>query len=87
MYQGKYLAENKEVIEQYRQIKESSEYQSTIAYQFEEKLKQFQSVIGYNDVFIPTMRRLSPSYDEYYQQLEQANEKFLQMFSGSQGKD
>lgn len=82
-----YLAENKEVIEQYRQIKESSEYQSTIAYQFEEKLKQFQSVIGYNDVFIPAMRRLSSSYDEYYQQLEQANEKFLQMFSGSQGKD
>ena len=81
-----YLAENKEVIEQYRQIKESSEYQSTIAYQFEEKLKQFQSVIGYNDVFIPAMRRLSPFYAEYYLQLEQANETFVKLFSGSQKK-
>ena len=33
-----------------------------------------------NDIFIPAMRRLSPSYREYYQNLLKANEVFLERF-------
>lgn len=39
--------------------------------------KEFQKESGYNDVFIPAMRRLSPSYGAYYKALEEANEVFL----------
>ena len=32
---------------------------------------------GYYDVFIPAMRRLSPTYDSYYVQMLKANEQFM----------
>ena len=34
----------------------------------------------YNDVFIPAMQRLSPTYREYHKSLQAANEVFLRHF-------
>lgn len=45
-----------------------------------ELMREFNSVHGYNDVFLPAMRRLSGSYAEYCRQLEIANEKLLKQY-------
>jgi len=42
-----------------------------------ELMKEFCSSNGYYDVFIPAMRRLSPLYNEYYEQMLRANEEFI----------
>ncbi len=73
----KFLRDNKEILEEYFKYKQSEEYKASPAYKIEKLLKDFNSNSGYNEVFIPAMKRLSPSYNEYYRQLEIANEKLL----------
>lgn len=75
-----YIAEHREEIEHYIAYKQSREYKTTPAYRLEMALKQFNSVSGYNDVFIPAMCRLSGSYQKYYEGLQKADEKFLQEY-------
>ena len=75
-----YIAEHREEIEHYIAYKQSREYKTTPAYRLETALKQFNSVSGYNDVFIPAMCRLSGSYQKYYEGLQKADEKFLQEY-------
>ena len=74
------IHDNKEMLEQYRAVAESEEYKASPAYRLQEYLKQFQSESGYNDVFIPAMQRLSPTYREYHKSLQAANEVFLRHF-------
>ena len=76
----KYIADNREIIENYMAFKQSEEYKSTPAYRLEEALKQFNSMSGYNEIFLPAMRRLSKSYREYYEALLKAEEKFKQEY-------
>ncbi len=76
----KYISDNIEMLEQYQEILASEEYKKSAAYRLQEYLKQFQSESGYNDVFIPAMKKLSPAYCEYYKSLQAANEVFLQHF-------
>ena len=45
-----------------------------------EVLKQYCASSGYNEVFIPEMRRLSPAYDAYYVQMLNANEEFMKNY-------
>lgn len=71
-----FLDEYSEMIKQYQAFKESSEYQSSPYGQLMEAMKSFGQTSGYNDIFIPAMRKLSPSYEEYYQNLLKANEVF-----------
>lgn len=40
-------------------------------------LKEFNSSSGYYNVFIPAMKKLIPSYRDYYMQLEIANKELL----------
>ena len=75
-----FFAENKEVLEQYLIYKKSDEYKNSPAYKIMELIKEFNSISGYNDIFIPALKELSPSYSEYYQQLEKANEKLLERY-------
>ncbi len=72
-----YISNHKEVLEQYRAIMTSDEYKTTPMYRLQELLKQLQKENGYNDIFIPAMQRLSPSYREYYENLLLANEVFI----------
>lgn len=73
----KFLVDNKEVLNQYLEYKKSDEYKNSPVYRIQSMLKEFNSSSGYYDIFIPAMKRLSPSYRDYYKQLEIANEKLL----------
>ena len=41
-------------------------------------LKRLLAEAGYNDVFVPAMRRLSPKYAQYYTALQEANAAFVE---------
>ena len=75
-----FVTENREKIENYMAYKQTAEYKMTHMYHLEEVLKQFNCASGYNDIFIPAMCRLSTAYREYHKALQQANEKFLQIY-------
>ena len=72
-----FLADNREIIENYMVYRESDEYKASDAYRLQESFRQFGRVSGYNDIFIPAMCRLSKSYREYHEALERANEKLM----------
>lgn len=76
----KFLKENKEMLEEYLRYKQSEEYKQSPVYKIQELMKEFNSTSGYYDVFIPSMKRLSRGYAEYYKQLEIANEKLLKQY-------
>ena len=72
-----FVKENKEVLDEYTRFKQSEEYKNSPAYRMMELMKEFCATSGYYDVFIPAMRKLSPMYNEYYEQMLVANEKFI----------
>lgn len=73
----RFLEENRETLDWYLAFKRSEEYRSSPAYRLQKLFREFNRSSGYNDVFLPAMRRLSPSYNRYYEQLLAANEVFL----------
>jgi DNA-binding transcriptional MerR regulator len=76
----KFLNDYSKTIREYQDFKESEEYLSSPYGEVMEMMKSFGKLSGYNDIFIPAMRRLSPLYNEYYQNLLKANEVFLERF-------
>ncbi|KAF5058862.1 MerR HTH family regulatory protein [anaerobic digester metagenome] len=75
-----FLANNKEILEQYLEYKKSDEYKNSPACKLMEMMNKFNSSNGYNDIFIPAMKQLSTSYAEYCHQMEIANEKLLAQY-------
>ena len=71
-----FAKENKEILDAYMEYKQSEEYKNSPAYKFMELMKEFCQTNGYYDVFIPAMRKLSPLYNQYYEQMLVANEEF-----------
>lgn len=61
-------------------IKQSDEYKKSFAYKLQEFFAAFNRESGYNEVFIPAMKRLSKSYREYHEALEKANTIFIQKY-------
>lgn len=76
----KFITDHQEVIENYIAYKQSEEYKATPIYRLEEELRSFNSMSGYNDVFIPAMCRLSESYRKYQEELQKADEMFMQKY-------
>ncbi|MBC7087860.1 MAG: MerR family transcriptional regulator [Tissierellales bacterium] len=76
----KFLMDYSEEIKKYQDFKDSDEYLSSSYGILMETMKVFGESSGYNDIFIPAMRKLSPSYDKYYENLLKANEVFLERF-------
>ncbi|MDE7185710.1 MAG: MerR family transcriptional regulator [Lachnospiraceae bacterium] len=74
----RFLEEHREEIEACMKYKASKEYQSSMAFRLEQALRQFNSVSGYNEIFIPAMCRLSKAYREYHEMLMNANHRFVQ---------
>ena len=72
-----FMEENKEKIDEYQSIKQTDEFKNSPAYRLMELMKEFCATSGYYDVFIPAMRKLSPMYNEYYELMLAANEKFV----------
>ncbi len=76
----KYMADNKEILEQYMQLKQSDEFKASPAYRLQEFLRKLNSESGYDTIFIPAMKKLSVSYREYHTALETANKVFLNKY-------
>lgn len=75
-----YLADRKETFELYLAYKKSDEYKQSPEYKLKEILTQFQTESGYNDIFIPAMKRLSDTYKKYHNDLMKANEIFMKKY-------
>lgn len=73
---AQYLEEHKDMLQQYEAVKASAAYKSTPAYKLQALLAQLNHENGYNDIFIPAMRRLSSSYRTYSEKLANANALF-----------
>lgn len=78
----KYLEENRENIELFKKLKESKEYKGSPAFRLNEYFKKISSESGYYDIFISSMRKLSPSYEAYYEKLKEADRIFAEEFEG-----
>ncbi len=76
-----YLSKNKEMLHQYQEYKKTEEYKNSPGFKLMELMKVFNESNGYNEIFISSMKKLSPSYEAYSNQLEIANKLFLDEFS------
>lgn len=74
---NEYIKNNKEMLDEYHKFKQTDTYKNSPAYQLMEAMEEFCTTSGYYEVFIPAMRKLSPTYDAYYAQLLKANEEFM----------
>lgn len=75
-----WLEENREIIEDYKLFKKSDLYINNPVYRIQEKLKKHMESSGYYEKAIPLMRKFSPSYDEYYKKLIEADKKFIDKY-------
>lgn len=75
-----FIIENSDFIKDYINFKESDEYKSSYLKEIMEAMRNFTKESGYNEIFIPAMRRLSPSYNNYYKKLLASNEVFLKKY-------
>ena len=75
-----FISENRKILEDYLTFKQSKEYLESPIYRIQKILKEFNKTNGYNDIFIPAMIKLSPSYAKYYAQLQKANQMLLKQF-------
>lgn len=75
-----FLAENREIIEDYLAYRQSEEYKNSPTFLLQEMLRTFNETSGYYDIFIPAMKKLSSSYSAYYQQMERANKRLLSVY-------
>ena len=75
-----FVEENREILEKYKKMKQTEEFKNSPAYRLMEYMKQFCENSGYYDVFIPAMRKLSPLYNEYYEQMLKANDEFVKIY-------
>jgi len=76
----RFIKDNEEMLKQYQAFLGSEEYKATPAFRLKELMKRILAANGYNDIFIPAMKRLSLSYRQYHNSLETANEVFLKNF-------
>lgn len=72
-----FLAENRETMEAYIAFRTSDDYAQSEAGRMQKLLLDFQSQMGYQEVFLPNMRLLSDSYSDYMTRMEAANARLL----------
>ena len=75
-----WLVNNKEILEQYLEFQKTVEYQNSDGAKLKELLKKFNQEQGYNSIFIPAMRKLSPAYDEYILKLQKVDKIFSRKY-------
>lgn len=75
-----FVEENREILEAYHTFKQSEEYRNLPAFRLMEYMKKICETNGYYDTFIPAMRKLSPLYNEFYEQMLKVNERFLNIY-------
>lgn len=75
-----FVKNHKQILNEYTKWKQTEDYKNSQTFRLSEYMKQFCSVNGYYDIFIPAMRRLSLAYNAYYEQMLRANEEFLEKY-------
>lgn len=75
-----YISNNKKSLEEYIEIRTSKEFKSSPAYKFQQLLLDFHQSNGYYEVFIPNLKILSHSYNEYADKLQEANKAFIEKY-------
>lgn len=75
----KWLEENKDIISQYQKYKNSDEYQNSQMKVIQDKLQKYMIDNKYYETAIPLIRKFSKNYDDYYQKLLTANDKYLEL--------
>ena len=75
-----WLKNNKEIIDQYIEFQKTDACRNAAGFRLMELLREFSQDKGYNAVFIPAMRRLSPTYDEYMIKLQKADQIFSHQY-------
>lgn len=75
-----YLAQHREMLEEYMAYRLSEEFAQSPAGRLNQELRRFQAASGYQEVFLANMKRLSPAYAAYCQELEAANQVFLEQY-------
>lgn len=69
-----FLQEESQALQEYMDFKDSEKYQDSSLQKIMTAMKRFSESSGYNEVFIPALRRLSASYENYYQKMLKASE-------------
>lgn len=77
---AEFVKKNKASIEQYNEYRKTEEFKNSPANRLMELMKQVCAANGYYEKFIPSMRKLSPLYNEYYEQMIKANEQFIKIY-------
>ena len=72
-----FLQKNEEQLNQYLLYKKSDQYKNSMCCQFKNIMKGFHTTSNYAEIFVPAMRALSSSYDEYVICSEKANKKLI----------
>lgn len=75
-----FVRKNKEILDQYNEYKKTDEFKNSPANKLMELMKQVCATNGYYEKFIPAMRKLSPLYNKYYEQMLKANEQFIKNY-------
>ena len=75
-----FVRKNKEVLDQYNEYKKTEEFKNSPTNRLMELMKQVCATNGYYEKFIPAMRKLSPLYNEHYEQMIKANEQFIKNY-------
>lgn len=78
-----YLECNRAMIARYLEYRLSEEFQSSPAGQLQQALMDFQRQSGYQKALIENMKILSPSYRDYLEALEAANQEAYRLFPES----
>ena len=80
-----WMKDHQEIIDQYLAFQKTDEYRNSPGARLKELLTQFNQEQGYNRVFIPAMRRLSPAYDAWIVMLQKADQVFSERYPGGPG--
>ncbi|MDO5402823.1 MAG: MerR family transcriptional regulator, partial [Eubacteriales bacterium] len=75
-----FVVQNREILEQYKSYKETDEFKNSPANRLMLLMQKFCSENGYYQKFIPAMRKLSPLYNEYYEQMLKADKQFSEKY-------
>mgnify|MGYP000902300604 CR=1 FL=1 len=67
----------KDSILQYESYKNSEQYQNSLLRDIQEKLRKYMIDNNYYQVAIPLIRKVSKSYNMYYEKMIKANERFM----------
>ena len=73
----KWLEDNKNVIELYQDFKNSDEYQNSTMKIIQDRLHSYMLDNKYYETAIPLIRKFSKAYNDYYEKILVANDKYL----------